>query len=580
MSKVFSNKIIKFFVDLIYIFILLIIVAWALIGKVGFSDIKFLIIPALGVITTINLYHSKQYIFLLLFGLLPLLSILTLKSFILEMPIRMEYAVKLIMYSVGIVNLEILLSSFFSKKKIRTLFLFMLLILSFVPVMVVWGYYAITSSWLNAEAVLAILQTNASECYEYLLFNFDLISWLVFIVFIFITYYIISFNFRSLDCLNWNKSKLLIIFAIALNVFSIYRGRDNVLTQIFVNTNNYIQEFEKFNKIVSDRKLNVENLKFTYNKDDEGIYVLVIGESQNKNHLSAYGYKRETTPWLDAMQDNLLKFTNAYSCHVQTVPSLAYALTTKNQYNNLEFSAALSVVDIANAADYETFWISNQTKFGFYDTPTTVIASQADHQVWLNDNVSVYYDEKILDSLKNINFNKKSLVVIHLMGSHANYEERYPNEFNKFTENSIIDRYDNSILYTDFIIKSIYEEISKNKNFKAIVYFSDHGEGVDKGLAHDPNKYVIEMAEIPFYMLLSDDYMIENDDKVLRLKNSQDKYFTNDLIFNTVLSLMNIKINGMYEAENDISSQQYDSNPERFRTLYGKKGLVNSDKVL
>lgn len=81
-------------------------------------------------------------------------------------------------------------------------------------------------------------------------------------------------------------------------------------------------------------------------------------------------------------------------------------------------------------------------------------------------------------------------------------------------------------------------------------------------------------------MLLSDDYMIENDDKVLRLKNSQDKYFTNDLIFNTVLSLMNIKINGMYEAENDISSQQYDSNPERFRTLYGKKGLVNSDKVL
>ena len=43
MSKVFSNKIIKFFVDLIYIFILLIIVAWALIGKVGFSDIKFLL---------------------------------------------------------------------------------------------------------------------------------------------------------------------------------------------------------------------------------------------------------------------------------------------------------------------------------------------------------------------------------------------------------------------------------------------------------------------------------------------------------------------------------------------------------
>lgn len=113
-----------------------------------------------------------------------------------------------------------------------------------------------------------------------------------------------------------------------------------------------------------------------------------------------------------------------------------------------------------------------------------------------------------------------------------------------------------------------------------MVYFADHADVPREHLGHDVNRYIPEMTEIPFYMLLSESYIKENQEKFNSLKIAQDKYFTNDLIFNTVLSLMNIKINGMYEAENDISSQQYDSNPERFRTLYGKKGLVNNDKVL
>ena len=123
------------------------------------------------------------------------------------------------------------------------------------------------------------------------------------------------------------------------------------------------------------------------------------------------------------------------------------------------------------------------------------------------------------------------------------------------------------------MVENLYKKLSKLQNFKCMIYFADHADAPRQHLGHDASRYIPEMTDIPFYMCFSESYMQENQDKIARLKIAQDKYFTNDLIFNTLLSLMNIKINGMYEAENDISSQQYDSNPERFRTLYGKKRI-------
>ena len=84
------------------------------------------------------------------------------------------------------------------------------------------------------------------------------------------------------------------------------------------------------------------------------------------------------------------------------------------------------------------------------------------------------------------------------------------------------------------------------------------------------------MTDIPFYICLTDDYIKKNKDKVDNLQRAEDKYFTNDLIFNTVLSLMNIKSDTIYEPENDITSQVYDYNPYRFKTLYGKKNLFEN----
>ena len=55
-------------------------------------------------------------------------------------------------------------------------------------------------------------------------------------------------------------------------------------------------------------------------------YVFIVGESANRNHFSLYGYKRNTTPRLEAMRDELVIFDDVISPDTHTIPSLRKVL--------------------------------------------------------------------------------------------------------------------------------------------------------------------------------------------------------------------------------------------------------------
>ena len=56
-------------------------------------------------------------------------------------------------------------------------------------------------------------------------------------------------------------------------------------------------------------------------------------------------------------------------------------MTAKNQYNNIAVKNAVSVLEVAEAAGFETVWLSNQVKYSAWDTPVTSIASEANQQM-------------------------------------------------------------------------------------------------------------------------------------------------------------------------------------------------------
>ena len=490
-----------------------------------------------------------------------------------------------IAFAVAVVNLSLLILSALTYKNIRNVVMVIMGVVYSIPLLLIWGNFFSEHTWINADAITAIIQTNPSEALEYIWARMEpmLLAFLVILGII-----ILKLR-RYVVCLEVKKKRgiyILTAFLFILNIVLLIRTNDNFVTWAVHEACDYQKSYQEYVYAKSERDKNIMRDYTFIHKGDKGIYVLVVGESEARKHLSAYGYDKETTPWLDKVknQENVILFSNAYSCYCDTGHALPYVLTAKNQYNSLELKEAVSIIDIAKAAGYKTVWLSNQVKFSGWDNPITVISEEADQQIRINSHIgntldTDYYDGELVNRLDDINYCDKMLIVIHLMGSHLSYHNRYPVEFEKFTGNGYISEYDNSVYYTDYVINKIVDKLSQREDFKGLIYFSDHGEGIDKDLSHNSANFVYDMVYIPFYMYFSSSYMAENQDKVEILKMRKNDYFTNDLIFNTVMGIMGVRVENIYEPVNDLTNIMYDGDVDRFLTMYGTKKISDDPEL-
>ncbi len=165
--------------------------------------------------------------------------------------------------------------------------------------------------------------------------------------------------------------------------------------------------------------------------------------------------------------------------------------------------------------------------------------------------------------------------VIHIMGSHIYYNDRYPHEFSKWKKGPNpegIEAYANSQLYTDWLLQQIYTYGKDNLNLQAMVYFSDHGESVDK--SHNPDTFDFVMTHIPFWMYLSPQYRAAYPQTVSALDSHEHQYFTNDLLYDTLVGLMHAP-NSRYDKTRDFSNSAYRFNLHNLTTLLGEQPLTN-----
>lgn len=338
----------------------------------------------------------------------------------------------------------------------------------------------------------------------------------------------------------------------------------------------YCDKCEEF-RVTYEQKYKNLQVKSCLEGQKFGTVIVVIGESANRLHMPAFSeYKRETTPWLSAQQDNhdFFLFPNAYSTWTQTVPTLEMALTEKSQYNGKSFSEAYSFIDMAKKIDFKTWWYSNQGYMGNDDTQISIVATTTDNSRWvLQDYSAVQHDEVLLDYLKRVKPEENNFVVLHLKGSHSIFRNRYPERFNKWKDGEkqkIVDEYDNSILYTDFILSKIYTYAKTNLNLQAMLYFSDHGiEVTGKRM---PGFIGFENLRIPFFVYLSEGYRKKFPETANALASHKNAYFTNDLVYDLVCGILQIR-SDHYDAQFDISSPFYNFTQSKLRTNLGKTSL-------
>lgn len=524
-SSALKKEIRTIVITSVIVYCILMLFACGISGDYTLRHSNGIILSAVGIALASRVYIERKVYFCQISLLFLLANSIFLIKLVLGNFIGLSSVKNYANFSIALLNLALLLPMLFEKHVIRSVLRFIFLAVILLPVFFILGYYSVTSTVFAPDTLLAIAQTNIQEAIEYAKDNFSCKT--IFLI-ILANASVFFVAIKNTQKILWNKYNLfLVLFCITACLVGVYKYRDNIITDIPKQASKTLAQYKNFSKERTDRKDNMSKLLLSH-KPEAGVYVLVIGESQNRAHMQAYNYHRATTPWLDSMKNdkNMLLFTKAYSCHTHTVPTLLYALTAKNQYNNIAVKNAVSVLEVAEAAGFETVWLSNQVKYSAWDTPVTSIASEANQQKWINSTLGEstntdYFDGKLIEELEKIKITDKMLIVMHLMGNQGSYEQRYPKAFEKYDGKNTIDKYDNSIIYNDYVMSQVYKRARKIPNFKGLVYCSDHADAIDKNLSHDASQFDFDMTHIPLYIYLSDSYIQNNSAKYKSLEKQK-----------------------------------------------------------
>lgn len=345
---------------------------------------------------------------------------------------------------------------------------------------------------MSLGIVASMFQSNTNEAFEFLTVIEPQFISFVFILFFALSFYLFIFDSQKQN--SYKKVILALIFLVnGISIFGI---------QAALATVKYKQEEAKLledNSQIVDWK--IQKVDAVYDNQ-----VIIIGESVQRDHLSLYGSKDDTTPFLNEMPLDVVDHYIATAPN--TVTSLTRTLTLVDQ--NREPQIAKNVVTLAKQAGYNTIWISNQGFMGKNDTAISKIAIHADHQFFLksgNYMSSNIDDDKMVEILQaqlKKYANQKNVIFIHMMGSHPDACERLfkaPRMYANKPET--INCYLSSINKLDHFIEQIYTSLKADQRSFSVTYFSDHGMTVDEDSYHVDNEFK-DNYQVPFFVLRSD----------------------------------------------------------------------------
>lgn len=452
------------------------------------------------------------------------------------------------------------------KKFISFICLLNLLFLTFL--LIDTSHYFIYGNLPSPGIFIAIFETHMNEAIEFLESQ-DLVPVLSFLVLV-----------SALSFLAFKKLKIsrriliasLSVFSL-LSLFSLNYFKTKSPLRLVYFYLEYLNERDDFRNRLELRKFSaIDILENT--SPDQNTVVFVLGESTPRSRMSAYGYERKTTPFID--DSSIIKFNNVISPHTHTYSSLRKVLTLMNHDNQYSLKENVHIISLAEAAGYKTYWISNQKSLGRYENSQSIVAKNASEIYWLNDSVGTsveQYDEEAVEVLKRVIQKKplKKFVVIHLLGTHAKYRYRYPSTFKKFDDvfktalplnprqQKTYNEFDNSILYQDHVLKELLNTLKANKGSYSFIYFPDHGEEVfqDEHLSgHVELNPSRNMYEIPMFFESSSTEL----NKLAHIH--QAKLWSTEDFIHPLHTLLGVKTK-YYENSRDLLTSEYKEIPRK-----------------
>lgn len=459
-----------------------------------------------------------------------------------------------------------------------------------------WVYFAIYHTAIDATGMGAIIDTNRNEILEF----FHSFSWwqvlLAALAFAVPVAFIFWVNISApmgdalsgfVPIVRWLRTAVLLGLAAFLCVYTWKKhhgvfGRTGLVT-LYNNVVEHNKSFKLYKEKNAERTVRLQVQPLGKPLGKPSTIILIIGESACRDYMSAFNQQlqHDTTPWLREMgkdKRHFYLFPNAYSCAQQTVPALTRALTESNQYNNKAFYDSCSFIDIAHKLGYRVQWYSNQGHLGAAETPITIMADTAEVDKWTQQEVGkVQYDENLLSFFSEVDPQKNNLIVFHLKGSHFNYLNRYPASATRWGQAGVQDNilnYENSLAYTDSVIRRIYEYGREHLNLQALVYCSDHADV--PGMRRQPGFNGYGMTRIPLFVYLSSEYIACHSDRAEALDKNRERYFTNDLLYELICGVLDVK-SSAFDETNSLASLSYKWQRSELLTYEGRRHIADDD---
>ncbi|MFG5132111.1 phosphoethanolamine--lipid A transferase [Campylobacter lari] len=425
---------------------------------------------------------------------------------------------------------------------------------------------------IDHEMIRNAVQTDKKEVVD--LFNFNIIFYALFTciipIYIILKTKIIYCNFKKHLVVKF--STMIIALAIAFGLIGIFSKSIipffRTYNQVRVYNTPFYQIYSALKyvklEIIPKKELQSIALDAKLTKDLNKTMILVIGETARANNYSLGTYTKNDTNFYTKNEPNLVYFSAVSSCGTATAKSLPCMFS---RHKRATFDNSLyeeNALDVLQRVGVKSVWFGNNSG-----------GCKGNCDRISNKLITKDYDESLLEfveqELKDTNSSK--IIVVHLQGSHGPaYYKRYPDKFKKFTptcdtnklqkctQEELTNTYDNTLLYTDFIIKTLIDMLKQSPiKDTSLLYISDHGESLgENGIYLHGMPYLIapkEQKHVPMIFWSKDENLSKNLQEKKNLALSQDNIFSSLLGYFGVLSKE-------YEANYDLFSKNLKENPQ------------------
>lgn len=318
------------------------------------------------------------------------------------------------------------------------------------------------------------------------------------------------------------------------------------------------------------------------------VVVLFIGESARAANFFLNGYPRNTNPYTSQIlqhiaqdslssqsqdSEKLISFTQFYSCGVITAISVPCMLThyTQQTYTSRNLSLYTNnILDIAQSAGYEVWYLGNNGGNCVGGCDRNIDNSHK--KIYAGDSIDGVMLPDVKQILKQLNNahskTQRIFLIMHGYGSHgASYYTRYPPNFEHFTpvckqkelskctQDEIRNAYDNTLLYSDYVLAQTIQILKQLKVRSLLWYVSDHGESLGEygqymhgGLGYTFAPKV--QKHIPSLLWFSKGW----GSLPQIFESRKNETLNHDYIFHTLLHLLGIKTKD-YDESLDIAGK-------------------------